>query len=672
MRGSFVLRLVVVAGLVLAAGAPMSGPAQASQTASAAALAGFNGEFGLVWQRLSPEIERYAAQQLESQLLAQRSSSGGFDVSVGRVRSVTVSIGRAPGFRQIATDRVELAIPLQGGWEVAADVDVHLQYRAGLLTVGTDVQVQLAVRDIALVTTVQIDDTDPTRPVIRRVDQPNVSFTVQVGPPGPFSNVLNQALNPVGSVVAQSLVNQAIGRLAPNLAGLAGYPGPVPADGAPPYADSGAPTPFLDVVRSVDRKIVRDHLPHGTLVEALMDTPAYDTWEAAYGRGGPGNVGRVVGYEGAGDSAIWTGHYLASQAFRYAATRERAALSNVRTALRGIGALLDVNGGTGLLARVAAPVNSIMGQDILRDGPFRQAVIRGETWVGRQGGNGISRDQYDGVFFGLAITYDLVSDRAIRAECARRIRQMLDYLVARAWYVDEDRPPFSVANAGGFPTFWAAVDGMRLSFLLAGRRVSGARYDAEIARITPLVETSWLDAWLSTFNLDSYFKFNLTFISYYSYFRLETDRTRWQHMMRAFRIDRRYAGHHRNPHFDLIQLAVEPALRAGLAPSVREEVRRFLQRNHRTVGPAVVDLSGVTWQTFTMPIVDDTGNSQMQQFQLPTEPIDIPIRRTEGFFLWQRSPFQPAQAGQGNPYDESPGIDLVLPYWMGRYHRVFP
>ena len=37
-------------------------------------------------------------------------------------------------------------------------------------------------------------------------------------------------------------------------------------------------------------------------------------------------------------------------------------------------------------------------------------------------------------------------------------------------------------------------------------------------------------------------------------------------------------------------------------------------------------------------------------------------------FLWQRSPFQLKGGGWGTV--ESPSVDYILPYWMGRYYGV--
>jgi hypothetical protein len=105
-----------------------------------------------------------------------------------------------------------------------------------------------------------------------------------------------------------------------------------------------------------------------------------------------------------GDSAIWTGHYLAAEAFRYNVTRDPKALENVRVALAGIESLLDVTG-TNSLSRCLIPVASPYAQAIIKEeashGVFQNTQF-GWYWIG-----GTSRDQYSGVFFGLGVAYDL-------------------------------------------------------------------------------------------------------------------------------------------------------------------------------------------------------------------------------------------------------------------------
>src|SRR5215471_542827 len=62
------------------------------------------------------------------------------------------------------------------------------------------------------------------------------------------------------------------------------------------------------------------HMPFGTILDPIFAAPDSD---------------EIIGYTHCGDSAIWTGHYLAAEAFHYKATGHPDALDSVRVALSG-------------------------------------------------------------------------------------------------------------------------------------------------------------------------------------------------------------------------------------------------------------------------------------------------------------------------------------------------
>ena len=508
--------------------------------------------------------------------------------------------------------------------------------------------------------------------MVKRVGQPRLDFVLRIDSQNALAQQLLGVLSAPANWIAQQALVVVLQLLAPNLQGLQGLPGAVPADGAPPLVDSGTAVPFEEVTENVELKLRQVNQPHGCLLFAIMDTPANDSWIDAYRNGGTGLQGSVVDYEDGGDAAIWTGQYLAAQALRYAATGSALAHDNVGHTLKGIGALLDVNGGTGLLARNAAPERSLAGRQIVARGPFRSAQLYGETWVGWQGTNGVSRDQYSGVVFGLSLAYELVP--SARAECAYRLEQILDYLIAKDWVVDEDRPAFGTPGSRG-PTVW---DGgyQQLAFLLAAYRTNPAKYSQALALAGPTADTAWLRMWVNTFGLDHYYKFNLAHIGMDTYFRLETDASRWQSMRRAYAVMERVVGHHRNAHFDLIQTRIDPSTQAPLYGSIREAMREFVRdTSHRKVAPPVVDLSGITWVSVPQVGYANTGglgvSLQTTQAQFPSEPLPMKLRAPQKHFVWQRTPFAPATPNEGDPRVEKMGLDLVLPYWMGRYVGAF-
>src|SRR3954467_9931263 len=80
---------------------------------------------------------------------------------------------------------------------------------------------------------------------------------------------------------------------------------------------------------AVSRIIQARHFPSFTVLDPIFESPTSD---------------RVISYTRCGDSAIWTGYYLAAESFRYKVTSAPDALANARRALEGIKALTDVTG----------------------------------------------------------------------------------------------------------------------------------------------------------------------------------------------------------------------------------------------------------------------------------------------------------------------------------------
>src|SRR4029077_702425 len=80
---------------------------------------------------------------------------------------------------------------------------------------------------------------------------------------------------------------------------------------------------------AISAKIQARFLPFGTILEPIYASSSSN---------------QIVYYTDCGDSALWTGAYLAAEAFRYKVTQSADALKNVKTALAGLTALADVTG----------------------------------------------------------------------------------------------------------------------------------------------------------------------------------------------------------------------------------------------------------------------------------------------------------------------------------------
>ena len=367
------------------------------------------------------------------------------------------------------------------------------------------------------------------------------------------------------------------------------------------------------------------HSPYGALLDPIFVAP--DSEE-------------ILAYTRCGDSAIWTGHFLASESFRYQVTRSPAALDNIMRALHGIRTLIDVTG-TDLLARCAFPENSPWATDFISEESqhgARTGFVDGKKWIWI--GN-TSRDQYLGVFFGMTAAWDLVDDARVREAVQWLSVRMLRKLQSDAWLV---RDP------GGISTTFLGRADQRLMMLKLGRRLdpdhftNTYRIQANLVSAESLVSVS-IDV---TESHDSYFKFNLDHLVYFGL--LTSGDNSWirHNYEAAWRLLRRTTDDHGNAFFNLIARAVDgPDVRRD--GETRQLLKDWLQRPRRDF-----------W-------VDNRGLYVACGDNRACEALPLGARVTTDF-LWQRSPFQLSGGGSGRI--ESAGIDYTLPYWMARYYGV--
>lgn len=396
-----------------------------------------------------------------------------------------------------------------------------------------------------------------------------------------------------------------------------------------------------DIQRVDPRTGLRRHLPHGTIADPV------------HASGDPTDVAgftRIVGYDHAGDAAIWTGHYLAAEAFRWRVTGSPAARRNLQGALDGLDALASVTnaGAPGPLARFWMPLDS----------PFRDGIraiearhrlypgtLRGRPveWVGDT-----SRDQYSGAFFGLAVAHDMLDparpeDAAARAQAADVVTRLLAYLLKTGGAV--------IMPDGRVSTTFLARPDQQLALLQIGRHVNPdrfadayARHRKRLAGAVPVPIAAEC-----TEPHRSYFKFNLDHVNLYALVRLEAPSSSYRKTyLRAFAVLRACTGAHQNAHFDVIARALLGPDSARDA-AVRTYLGLWLRRQRRDFA------------------VDLTGRYAACGENRACAPVPVDERPNTDF-LWQRSPFLLAAGGEGRV--ATAGIDYILPYWMGRHHGV--
>jgi hypothetical protein len=375
---------------------------------------------------------------------------------------------------------------------------------------------------------------------------------------------------------------------------------------------------------SIDATIQARHLPYGTILDPVLSLP---------------DLSSVVDYSRCGDSALWTGHYLAAEAYRYAVTGSADALTNVNNAIQGIKMLLDVTGNDAL-ARCALPANSPYAPSIASQ-ESSNGIYQGTAWgapymwVGNT-----SRDEYIGVFFGIEATYDLIKDQGVRNWCSYLATRMLDYLERNLWSV--------ILPDGTITTTFLIRPDQQLALLLVGKHMNGAgfasKYSTESNIISPGAPVALgVDC---ADHYDSYYKFNLDYLNLFTLMRLGSG---YSKLWYDAAYDELWAttGGDQNAHFNMIDRAINGPNSQRDAQTVAL-LDAWLQRPR-------VDV----YRDFSSQFPVCGGNA--------CSPLPVQDRATTDF-LWQRSPVQLAGGGKGDI--ETAGIDYILPYWVGRYYGV--
>jgi uncharacterized protein (TIGR03437 family) len=366
------------------------------------------------------------------------------------------------------------------------------------------------------------------------------------------------------------------------------------------------------------------HLPYGAILDPIFALTDSD---------------RIASYTRCGDSALWTGHYLAAEAFRYKVTQAPDALNNLTAAIDGLKGLADVTG-TNLLARCMIPVNSPYAASIssqeAANGIYTNNSPPGWIWVGNT-----SRDEYSGALFGLAVAYDMVTDSTIRASISDLVTRLVEFLNGHDWSV-------VMPNGTSGTSFLIRPDQIE-TFLAIGRHVnsnhfSSLSYEAQRELFASTVPVPIL---VDTASDDSYFKFNLNCINLYNLVRLESSSAKSIYQS-AYGQLRGYTESDQNAFFNVIDLALN-------GPNTARDNQTlalldgWLLRLRRDFN---VDVSNV------VPVCGSQACT----------PVPVWLRPNTDF-LWQRSPYELTATG-GAGIIETAAIDYILPYWMARYYGL--
>jgi hypothetical protein len=381
------------------------------------------------------------------------------------------------------------------------------------------------------------------------------------------------------------------------------------------------------------------HVRHGLTADSILQTP------------GDLSTNNTVSTDNDG---LWTQMYIAAEAFRYKVTGEADARANARQGFEAMLRLEEITGIPGFHARSFIKV----GEDIQpKDGEWHDTPDGKWRWKGDT-----SSDEIVGHYFGYAIYYDLVADEEEKRKIRGVVARMTDHILNNNYQLIDVDGKRTRWGWWGPEEIWADPDetGLRalgiLSHLRVASHITGyPRYEQAYNELISKYRYHLLTR-NQKINYPRHVNHSddeLAFLSYYPLLNYETDpklrAVYVQSLERAWQVERP----ERNPLWNFIYAAGSGSNEFDL-----DEAVSTLQE---------IPMDQISWSVTNSDRLDvptDTMNDRFDRAQaLIVLPYDeLPVSR------WNGNPYR-LDGGDGGR-SEGDGVYFLLPYWMGRYHKL--
>ncbi|HEV8607117.1 MAG TPA: hypothetical protein VGQ99_17385 [Tepidisphaeraceae bacterium] len=357
------------------------------------------------------------------------------------------------------------------------------------------------------------------------------------------------------------------------------------------------------------------------------------------------------------NDGLWTAIYVAAECFRYKVTGDADARENARRGMQAIIRLESITGKPGFPARSFIKV----GHDLPPgDGEWHDTPDKIWRWKGDT-----SSDEIVGHYFVYPIYLDLAADEDEKPTLRAVIDRITNHILDNNYQLVDLDGKRTTWGFWGPEAIWEDADetGIRALHILSHLRValymtSDAQNRAKFqAACDDLIKTHKYH--LLTRNqkimipgLINHSDDELAFLSYYPLLRYETDpkllEVYKQSLARSWQCERA----ERNPLWNFIYAAGAGAREFDRPESLRtlheipmDTIEWSVHNSHRLDVP--IDLLGDRFQRRQALIV------------LPYD--ELPMSK------WNGNPFT---LDGGGGHSEDDGAYFLLPYWMGRYHKL--
>lgn len=415
-------------------------------------------------------------------------------------------------------------------------------------------------------------------------------------------------------------------------------------------------------IAMVERELRRRHVRDGFICEIELAEPEKldDGWTQ------PSND----------NDGLWTSMYVAAESFRFATTGEPAARRHAAESLDALLRLGEVTGIPGLVARSIVPGTE--ADPAARYGGEWHKSQDGQTWWKGD----TSSDELVGHFFAYSVYFDLVADEGERQKIAEAASRIASYILDHGLlYIDVDgaATTWGVWNPESLNHDLRRVGdrGLNsleiLSFLRTAEHVSGQHRFRDAAQElidrhayatnTVFQKMIWPPAAVNHSDDE------LAFLSYYPLLKYERDPALREKFLASLRYAWSVERAERSPLFNAIYAAglqasehADPFTRpaaAGVEPGAFDRDACLAWFRDVPVDTIYWNVRNSDRRDIRLGPPDDEGRARS------ADVLPVSERRT---MKWNGDPYVLDGGADGRVRDD--GTFILLPYWLGMYHRL--